>query len=179
MSSLSKTSCCGVRDYHGVVALRNPVDILLDAYRKFYNHEDDNDDYDEDREWDNGAFIMFTCPVHERLLPRLKEYIDQNGLGSTMLSDSRHNTNSQQNLHVLIFGMNHVMWETWYKKDNEVLPYNVGDRVVSANTNARRFGQESTVVEIVDGMVRVDYANGDMGSGKLSDYRLVLPIRVP
>jgi len=189
MANMYRTECCGVREYKGVHGKTSPVPVLMDAFTGFYNlekddyeddyGEEDEDGYNENRGWDSGAFIMFTATDTTDTLQTLKAYIEENNLGSAMLSEYRMNPNSGNELRVLIFGVDHDAWEVWYEANTkkaepkeEALPYGVGSRVVNVGSG-RRVGLECSVLSIFGGDVTVVYDNGDAGIGKVRHYKLV------
>lgn len=161
---LTRTSCCGVRDYEGVQE-RTAVEVMRDLYLDFYNVDNYHDD-----NWSSGAFVLFTCPAEDRKIPRLIEYIEEHKLGSCTLAPTAKNPNSDRNLQAMLFGVDHRAYHEWHKRFEGV---QVGSQVINGYQDSLRYGEEATVTGIEDGVIFVRYTSGAAGKGLSKHYQLV------
>lgn len=170
MAELNRTSCCGVREYDGLLEFDSVKPCLLDLYIRFY-------DLEEERGWKSGAFIMFSCPAYERRIPKLIKYIEEAGIGSCTLAPTVLNPNSTNNLQVMLFAPKHNEFHKWYKENAVQYPYSAGDKVTNVAKESARYGQIAIVSNIVgqNGIVDVTviYESGAVGGGHIKDYKKV------
>lgn len=168
---LRQTTCCGVRDYSGLMELDTPQEVLLDVYDRLFalgQHAG--------RGWRTGAFVLFTCAAAERKLPRLIRFIEENALGSCTLAPTAFNPNSNHNLQAMLWGFDHNAYDAWIavQRRRERGEYTVGDRVRNAAEGSARYRQEAVVMNIDGDTVQVDYVSGGHGKGKKKNYTLII-----
>mgnify|MGYP001560028738 CR=1 FL=1 len=166
MAKLKRTSCCGVRDFDGLLEYDSPKEALLEVWRQFGEVD--------------GSFILFTCPTYEKMLTRLVAYIEEMGLGTCVVTPVKMNPNSDNKLRAMLFAPNKNKMYSWYAKTKEdlLMGLYVGARVKSVSRGSERYGRTALVESLEDGgdesSVRVVYQDGSgSGYGAPKDYKLI------
>lgn len=168
MAELRRTSCCGMRDYNGLMEFDSMKDLLVDLYNRFYNN---------DGHWSSGAFILFTCATQERRIPRLIKFITDNALGICTKSESVYNPNSNHNLEAMFWAVNHNAYKIWYALQLRLASgaYAIGDKVRNVSRGSKRYGQMATVITVNrdTDSVNVKYEDASTGTGEVKHYKIV------
>lgn len=100
MADLRHTSCCGVKDYHGL--MQTPTATLKYVGSQIYS-------------WGQGcAFVMFTDTGMASRAEEIKRYIAQYNLGKVTVSHTERNPNSGNRLTVYIWAINQEAFANWY-----------------------------------------------------------------
>lgn len=102
MAGLSTTTCCGVRDYTGLMATKSCEQALFEVFSQWMSMK--------------GAFIMLSCPTDKQQLSKLKLYITKNKLGTAHLTEARYNPNSGHMLRVMMWGVNKKEYIRWFNR---------------------------------------------------------------
>lgn len=124
---ISKTTCCGLREYSGVMSKKSTKEVIYDAYKDFKAMK--------------TAFVIFSCPTSRGELQKLVRYIKANDLGTTVITDSRRNPNSGNMLRIMVWGVHQKNIVEWEKKNAPKPPkckFRVGDIIIGNASNTRK-----------------------------------------
>lgn len=106
---LKSLECCGVKEVDGVSDYADSKEIMLAFCGLWF---DESGDVEEVK----SAFALFTDETDEDSMQDLARYIKRNKLGSTLLTDSRQNLNTGNDIMCLLYGVDYRNLEKWYSK---------------------------------------------------------------
>jgi hypothetical protein len=139
---LNRTSCCGVRDFHG-----------LNAYTP---ERIPNAIYDMWPTWIqiNGAYTFFTAPTSPAKLEAIQALVAEHNLGETFLMGPNPNPNSGNNLWMLVWKIErdaYTAWGTRIRDERAAQAQRVRD-AAAAEDVARRIASARS--RAMDGLIR-------------------------
>lgn len=109
--NINYVTCCGIKELHGLNAVNGVVPpILTNAVEK------EIEGIARLRGAHYNAYMFFSDVAGNKGGPRLKEYIEKNGLGEVVTMPTRRNFNSGNDITMWIWVVDHEAFDQWTKK---------------------------------------------------------------